>query len=168
MTSFKLIAVIEVSETNKVLCQYENCKRSVYKRVHIIKLNGDIKVYGSECYKKLCDKYPESKKAKPIYGESKGIKLTDEERELLVKNTEELIKNFEQSLITEIHQEKDIQNDKVISKTDTELKKLALKITKDDFKHNKHLDPELPGWKGWVNTEAEKLYKELKAKKSEN
>lgn len=40
---------------------------------------------------------------------------------------------------------------------------IALKKTKEDFRTNKALDPELTGWSGWVKFDSENLFKELKA-----
>lgn len=47
--------------------------------------------------------------------------------------------------------------------SDLELQAFALTTTKEDFRKNKGIPPDLPGWSGWVKSDAEDLYKHLKA-----
>lgn len=163
MKDIQLIAVIEVPEDKKVLCQSEGCGRSVYKSVHIVKLDGEFQIVGSECFKKYIGKHRFQEKLKPLYGSSDGIPLSEHERDLLLQNTEQLIAVFEAkynaSKETESNDKNDYSNLSV-----AELQKLALEITKNDFRKNKGLNPELPGWAGWIKADAEKLYKQLKEK----
>ncbi|WP_374091067.1 hypothetical protein [Methylomicrobium lacus] len=159
----QLIAVIEVPEDKKVLCQSEGCGRSVYKSVHIVKLNGKLQIVGSECFKKYIGKQRSQEKLKPLYGSSDGIHLSEHERDLLLQNTEQLIAEFEAKYNNEKAREPSGKMD-YSHLSDVELRKLALKITKDDFRKNKGLNPEMPGWAGWVKSDAETLYKQLKEK----
>jgi hypothetical protein len=46
--------------------------------------------------------------------------------------------------------------------SDTKLREFALTAIKEDFRKNKGLDPELPGWAGMVKYDAESLFKHLK------
>lgn len=185
MDVFELSVVIEVSKDKKVLCQYHDCGRSVYKRVHVVKINNDFKIYGSECYKKLFDIYPQLRTASPTYGSASGVLLTDEEREQLLQNTEELLNRFkcEQEAETELEQkqleQKQLEQKQLeqkqkkleqkhdyVTKIDNQLMSIALEQTKNDFRVNKGLNPELPGWAGWVKAEAKRLYEKLKAEKN--
>lgn len=159
----QLIAVIEVPEDKKVLCQSEGCGRSVYKSVHIVKMAGKLQIVGSECFKKHIGKHRSQEKLKPIYGSSDGILLSEHERDLLLQNTEQLIVEFE-ARYNESKETKSGDKNDYSNLSDSNLKKLALEMTKDDFRKNKKLNPELPGWVGWVKDDAEKLYKQLKGK----
>lgn len=161
MDLFELIAVVEVPQSKKVLCQSKSCGRPVYKRVHLVKLNNEMRIFGSECYKKLYVKYPQSKAALPTYGVSTGVLLTETERNLLLNNTEQLLSKFKEEQQNEISQ-KTIESSKYSNKTDKELLAIALNQTKEDFRVNKGLDPDLSGWVGWVKSDAEKLFKKLK------
>jgi hypothetical protein len=163
MEDIQLIAVIEVPEDKKVVCQSEGCGRSVYKSVHIVRMDGKLQIVGSECFKKHIGKHRSLEKLKPLYGSGEGIPLSEQERDLLLRNTERLIAEFEarykNSKETETHDKIDYS-----TFSDAELRKLALQMTKDDFRKNKGLNPEMPGWAGWVKSDAELLYKQLKEK----
>jgi hypothetical protein len=161
MKDIQLIAVIEVPEDKKVICQSEGCGRSVYKSVHIVKMKGKFQIVGSECFKKYIGKNRSQEKLKPLYGSSEGIHLSEHERDLLLQNTEQLIAEFE----SKYNNDKETKpNGKIdySNLSDAELRKLALEMTKDDFRKNKGLNPEMPGWAGWVKSDAETLYKQLK------
>lgn len=158
----QLIAVIEVPEDKKVLCQSEGCGRSVYKSVHIVKVNGKFQIVGSECFKKYIGKHRAQQRLKPLYGSSEGIPLSAHERDLLLQNTEQLIAEFESKYppIEESESHDEIDYSKL---SDTALKELALKMAKDNFRKNRGLNPDLPGWAGWVKDDAKELYQQLKA-----
>lgn len=161
MKDLQLIAIIEVPEDKKVICQSEGCGRSVYKSVHIVRINRKIKILGSECFKKYIGKFRSSEQLKPMYGSSNGISLSEYERDLLLKNTEQLISEFESKYAnikeSETGNEIDYSN-----LSDIDLQELALKITRDNFRKNKGLNPDLPGWAGWIQDDAKSLYKQLK------
>jgi hypothetical protein len=91
MTEFRLLAVVEVPQADRVVCQSPGCKHPVYKRIHVIQQDGQLTVLGSECFKKL---FGEGHSA-PSYGTGEGRLLTPEERQLLVENTARLIAQFE-------------------------------------------------------------------------
>ena len=92
MSNIELLAIVEVSKTERVICRAPNCKHSVYKRIHVVKLDGKITVYGSECFKRLLGA---DVNHKPHYGSSIIRLLTPEERLLLIENTDILIARFE-------------------------------------------------------------------------
>lgn len=92
MDSIELIAVIEVPEAKKVLCQAEHCGHTVYRRVHIIKRDDTIGVYGSTCARKIFGHH--IKNQTPTYSSGSGRVLTDEELALLQNNTAELLEQW--------------------------------------------------------------------------
>jgi hypothetical protein len=53
MTEFRLLAVVEVPQADRVVCQAPGCKHPVYKRIHVVQEDGRLTVLGSECFKKL-------------------------------------------------------------------------------------------------------------------
>jgi hypothetical protein len=92
MNKVVLLAIVEVEKTDRVVCRAPSCGHSVYKRIHVIKLDGKITVYGSECFKRLLGG---ESNTTPYYGTSTNRQLTPEERLLLLENTESLIAQFE-------------------------------------------------------------------------
>lgn len=168
MKDLLLIAVIEVPDDKKVICQSEGCGRSVYKSVHIVRMNGEIQILGSECFKKYAGEHRSQKQLKPMYGSSDGIPLSEYELSLLRENTEQLISEFESKYATISIEENKVSDTSDYSDlSDTELKAFSLVTIKDNFRKNKGLNPELPGWSGWVKSDAESLYKHLKEKQNQ-
>jgi hypothetical protein len=96
MDTIELLAVVGVDKVDRVYCQCPGCKRPIYAKIHVIRLNGKITVYGSECFKKLYGIYNEYI---PKYTGSNQKQLTQEERMLLLENTEKLIEKFESEII---------------------------------------------------------------------
>lgn len=91
MTEFRLLAVVEVPQADRVVCQAPGCQHPVFRRIHVVRKDGQLTVLGSECFKKL---FGEGHSA-PSYGTGEGRLLTPEERQLLVENTARLIAQFE-------------------------------------------------------------------------
>jgi len=90
-----LLAVVEVPHDERVRCAAEGCGHSVYRRVHLVRADGTTKVYGSDCFARLFGSTPTGQSL-PSYGSGAGRPLTPDERELLQQNTERLIEQFEQ------------------------------------------------------------------------
>lgn len=89
-----LLAVVEVDKADRVICQADGCGHSVYKRIHVVRDKGRITVIGSECFKRLYGD-TESVSHKPIFGSAEGRRLSQEERDALLRNTEQLIATLE-------------------------------------------------------------------------
>ena len=53
MSNAQLMAVVEVDKGDRIICQRDGCRHSVYKRIHIVRENGRFTVLGSECFKLL-------------------------------------------------------------------------------------------------------------------
>lgn len=89
MSNIELLAIVEVPENKKVMCQADGCGHNVFRRIHVIRQNGALGVFGSDCAKRL---FGERLKAvRPSIQVRNGISLTELDVELLEKNTEELI-----------------------------------------------------------------------------
>ncbi|WP_123639254.1 hypothetical protein [Marinimicrobium koreense] len=88
----ELLAIIEVDSGDRVLCCAPECKRSVYKRVHVVRDNSQILVFGQTCFRGI---YSDLVSAPSKYTGFHSKVLTEEERRLLVENTEALILRFE-------------------------------------------------------------------------
>lgn len=83
------MAIVEVDKADRVVCQAEGCGHGVYKRIHVVRHDGKVGVYGSDCFDKQIPH------AKPRYGGGDGRELTPGERLMLVENTERLLAKFE-------------------------------------------------------------------------
>lgn len=91
MTEVRLLVVVEVPQTDRVVCQAQGCKHPVYKRIHVVQKDGQLIVLGSECFKKHFG----TVQSAPRYASGEGRQLTPEERGLLANNTARLIATFE-------------------------------------------------------------------------
>lgn len=88
----KLLAIIEVSPSEKVRCGRPGCKHTVYKAVHVVRDAGQLMVLGSTCFAK---RYGGAKALGPAqHWGAAGKVLTQEERALLDSNTEALLQGF--------------------------------------------------------------------------
>ncbi len=85
----ELLAVVEVDPDKKIQCCAPNCKRSVYKRIHVVRSDsGEIQVLGERCFSLIYGNGVSGR-----HGDSSltSRKLTEDERQLLINNTQELI-----------------------------------------------------------------------------
>ena len=96
---YELLQIVEVEQENRVRCCAPNCNRSVYKKIHVVRDNGEILVLGEKCYG-LIYKIREPKQSN--YFSNTSRKLSSEERTLLIENTDSLIALFEKE-----HKEKE-------------------------------------------------------------
>lgn len=101
MHSAQLLAIVEVPHDDRVRCQATGCNHPVFRRIHVVRDESGIHVYGSECFKKLFLGLPVASAA-PAYTSTEGRPLTDEERQLLVENTERLIQQLEAEYQAEV------------------------------------------------------------------
>lgn len=88
-----LLAIVEVDEEHKVQCQEPGCGHGVYKRIHVVDLDGKLMVMGSTCYAKRFGNAPDL--GPEFAGAGTGRRLSPEERELLLNNTAQLLAKFE-------------------------------------------------------------------------
>ncbi|WP_086923943.1 hypothetical protein [Variovorax sp. JS1663] len=90
--SNRLLAIVEVSPEARIACQANGCGHAVYKRIHVVSINGSLQVLGSECFKRL---FGGAIGGNPAYSSSDGRRLTDAERRMLQENTAQLVAQLE-------------------------------------------------------------------------
>ena len=92
----QLLVVVEVDKADRIYCQEENCKHTVFKQIHVVRENGQLKLYGSSCFAKKYHNLPDEFKNPLFRSSSGGTVLSTEERQMLIDNTERLISIFQQ------------------------------------------------------------------------
>lgn len=92
MDDIELLVVLEIPETKPVICQFEGCGRSVYRRVHVVRQSGQLRIYGSECAKKVLGLARAASKSSAIKVYSAN--LSERDVDLLKQNTEALLEEL--------------------------------------------------------------------------
>lgn len=93
MADVFLVAIVEVEKVDRIICQASGCGHAVYRRIHIVLVNGQFTLLGSDCFQRF---YGATKKAYlPFYQWNEGRRLTDEERQRLIQNTAGFIEQLE-------------------------------------------------------------------------
>jgi len=168
MTSAKLLAVVEVPREDRVRCQASGCNHVVFRRIHVVREKEVISIYGSECFKKLFAGAPDSFSV-PYYTTADGRHLTDEERQLLLENTARLIQQFEAEHQAELERKAALAppslppavattppTPKALTFTTAD-RQAAEAQAKQLLRKQYGINPELPGWHGLVQSEAERI-----------
>jgi len=88
----ELLAIVSTDFDDRVRCGH--CGHSVYRRVHVVREDGQLLVLGSTCFAKRFG--TEMALGTARYGGGEGRKLTEAERQLLIHNTTALLEQFEQ------------------------------------------------------------------------
>jgi hypothetical protein len=78
-----LLAIVEVPEERRVRCQAAGCGRGVYRRIHVVRDDEQLRVLGSDCYGDLYGAEAE-RTSVARWGASARL-LTAEERAMLVE-----------------------------------------------------------------------------------
>ena len=173
MSAAQLLAVVEVPRDDRVRCQAADCNHSVFRRIHVVRESAVIRVYGSECFKKLFVGLPVSS-SMPRYTSSEGRHLSEEERQLLIENTERLVQQFESEYQAELAREAALvaaRSTPTRTTPSPPLPRPAAVISaaarqaaeahpKQIVRSKYGVDPELPGWHGLVLVEMERLLRE--------
>lgn len=89
----ELLAVVEVDRAERVTCQAPGCGHAVYKRIHVVRHDGLVRVYGSDCFDRLFRHI--TRASSPRYGSTIGRLLSADERQILAQNAEQLVARFE-------------------------------------------------------------------------
>jgi len=172
--SGKLLAVVGVEKADRVVCQAQGCGHGVYRRIHVVRHDdGVLGVYGSDCFDRLFGHLVESS---PRYGSGEGRELTADERQMLAENTERLIAQFEsehQVLLEQarLRQEQVAKVEQAARERAEQLRAEAERRrppseaelasverqAKAIVRQKYSVDPDAPGWRGLVLTEARKL-----------
>lgn len=168
MSDAKLLAVVEVPSEDRVRCQSTGCNHPVFRRIHVVRENSVVRVYGSECFKKLFIGLPVASSI-PQYTSSDGRHLTEEERQLLIENTERLIQQFESEYQAELAHKAALeaarpaptQTNPLPLQPTTAARPAVLHISEAQAKQivrtKYNVDPELPGWRGLVLAEMKRI-----------
>ncbi len=159
----ELLLVIEIPESKKILCQADGCGHSVYRRVHVVRESGKYFVYGEDCARKIFGKSLK----KPLIPQERlnGYIPSARDIEQLLNNTREFVSDIEKQF-TKPELVDSLETPDFSKMSDGELQKFCLNQVKDEFRKEKKLDPDLPGWAGWVNSDAKALFKKLRGDSS--
>lgn len=171
MKTAQLMAVVEVNQQDRILCQREGCGHSVYKRIHIVFDNGSFAILGSECFQKL---YGDGgSDIEPHYGSSTGQVLSDDERQALIDNTARFIDMLEaQRIQTVLETEQRSQAQQQEREAAAQAVQRAASLTRDAerdaqlvaMENCRRMHPGLnlatPGWQGLVYLEKRRLLRE--------
>lgn len=160
MTSPELLIIVEIPKDKKVLCQAVGCGRAIYRRVHVVKNNGKIEIYGEDCSAKLFGKIPN--KFSGINNKDEVL-LTENDVEKLLNNTHEFLLEMNNRFLKDNNSTE--QEGSISSMSDKDLLEHCLDVVKDDFR-KKGIDPDLPGWVGFIQSNANKMFNKLKSQKS--
>jgi hypothetical protein len=90
MTERKLLAIVTTDEDNRIRCQHNGCNHPVYKAIHVVLDDANLKVIGSTCFVKGYPELQSKAKLTERYGAT-GRKLNAQELEKLIHNTEQLV-----------------------------------------------------------------------------
>ena len=173
MSSAQLLAIVEVAHDDRVRCQAVGCNHSVFRRVHVVREDSGIHVYGSECFKKLFVGLPTASSV-PSYTSAEGRRLTDAERQLLIENTERLIQMLEAEYEAELARKAALAAERVTpppikapapppqsqSIVTPAARAAAEAQAKANVRSKYGVNPELPGWRGLVLYEMKRLLDE--------
>ena len=169
MSTAQLLAIVEVPRDDRVRCQSAGCNHPVFRRIHVVRENSVVRVYGSKCFKKLFVGLPVVS-SMPQYTSSDGRHLTEEERQLLIENTERLIQQFESEHQSELAcqaalvaarpspaQTAPPLPSKPSVVEGSVVRQISEAQAKQIVRSKYGVDPELPGWRGFVLTEMERI-----------
>lgn len=121
---FTLLAIVSVSENERVQCQHPGCGHGVYAAIHMVLVNDDIQCWGSTCYGHEAGMII-GQPMKALYPSLGGRKLTSEERALLQTNRDLLIEHFKAEHEEKIRQEQEALRVEEARRAETEAKRLA-------------------------------------------
>lgn len=167
MSSASLLAVVEVPVDDRVRCQAPGCNHTVYKRIHVVRIERSLRVLGSTCFEKLFKGQAIARES-PRFTQSNGRELTEAERALLVQNTEQLIAHLEAAYEKALRDSNASQPTPKLPPTrhkrrgfstrDHEVMDPLLEAEAKRRVREKHgVDPDQPGWRGLVLVEAQAI-----------
>lgn len=92
-----LLAIVSVTPDKRIYCQHPNCNKTVYAKIHVLRVDGAFFPVGETCYKKYYSDLdsPQKDTAAPTVFSS----LTDEQRALLESNTAEFVEKYQCEVI---------------------------------------------------------------------
>ena len=90
----ELLAILRVPKEQRVRCQAPGCRQPVYQSIHVVRLNGAVTIFGSECFKTHFLGHALSG-VTPVYSTVTNKLLTDAERAMLDNNTAMLLEHLQ-------------------------------------------------------------------------
>lgn len=157
MNEIELLAVIEVPKTKTVLCQAQQCGRSVYRAVHILREGENLRIYGSECAKKLFG--ASGGRAQPNRKPVITADLTERDVDLLNANTAALLEELRHRYAKRAPEKNKPVDPRNLSKA--QLEAYCLNIVKERFRNEKGINPDQPGWAGWIKRESSEMMNDI-------
>lgn len=177
MSDTELLAVVGVHESKRIRCQALACNQPVYVAIHVVRTSEGLKLLGSDCCARLFGWTGKQKSAAYTSG---SRPLTDEERDQLVANTEDLLAKLKVELAERLEQDRqklqalrDLAAKRqhvplplpAIGSDQQPVKKSAGMVwdpryerqAKANVRSRYDVNPELPGWRGLVLAEMKKL-----------
>jgi hypothetical protein len=155
-----------VPRDDRVRCQADGCNHPVFRRIHLVRENTVIRVYGSECFKRLFTGESVSSST-PRYTTSDGRELTEVERQLLIENTERLVRQFEEAyqadarrraaLVSPLPPRPESTSPPTARVITPAMRAAAEAKAKQIVRAKYGVNPELPGWYGLVMYEMRRI-----------
>lgn len=90
----QLLAIVSVAHEHRIQCRQPGCGHSVYAAIYVVSETDGLLVLGGTCFG-LRYGAPDALGG-PKFGSINGRRLTEEERQMLVENTEALMALFEE------------------------------------------------------------------------
>mgnify|MGYP000141463977 CR=1 FL=1 len=87
----ELLTIVEVDKQDRIFCGAEGCKKSVYKRIHVVRDSGRLLLLGEICFLK---RYADQKPLISASHSKSSKRLSKEERQMLLENTEALLQHL--------------------------------------------------------------------------
>jgi hypothetical protein len=92
METKKLLAIVEVAQARRFVCQAPGCGRTVFRQLHVVFHSGGILVLGAGCYRKMLGT---EVSAGPLHKTPDIRRLTERECSLLAENPAQLMAEFD-------------------------------------------------------------------------
>ncbi len=92
METRKLIAIVEVAQTQRFWCQAPGCGRTAFRRLHVVSIRDAILVVGAGCSQSML---AGNAGRAPLHGTAEGRRLTARECNLLTDNPAAFVAQLE-------------------------------------------------------------------------
>lgn len=87
----ELVTIVTVPQEQRVKCQHEGCGRHVYSKIHVVRKDDEITFVGQTCFRKLFGVL----NLAPSFGGKGSTSLTEAEREQILQNSEEFLRELQ-------------------------------------------------------------------------
>lgn len=96
----RLLAIVSVHQSSRVLCQAIGCGHPIYAAVHIVEEAGQLLILGSTCFANRYGSLVSLGAAS--FGSGSDRRLTEAERILLLENTQALMDQFRKEELAKV------------------------------------------------------------------